>query len=155
MACRRSVVDSDKIKLGALVSEIHELSNGSSGSRSIAAMVSQHGTDLSRYRARRIIKDPGLVSCQLPKHAYRKALQPHITIPNELNRQFNVTAPNQAWCGDVTYIWTGQRWSYLAFVMDLFARKPVGWALSRSPDSRLTKQALNMADELRLSLIQS
>jgi putative transposase len=33
--------------------------------------------------------------------------------------------------------------------MDLFARKPVGWALPRSPDSRLTKQALNMAYELR------
>ena len=136
---RRRVINSDKVKLRALVSEKHELSNGSAGSRSIAAMVSQHGTDLSRYRARRIMKDLGLVSCQLPKHAYRKALQPHVAIPNELNRQFNVTAPNQAWCGDVTYIWTGQRWSYLAVVMDLFARKPVGGALSRSPNSSLTK----------------
>jgi len=49
----------------------------------------------------------------------------------------------------VTYIWTGQRWSYLAVVMDLFARKPVGWAFSRSPNSGLTKQALHMAYELR------
>ena len=55
-------------------------------------MVSQDGMTLSRYRARRIMKDLGLVSCQLPKHAYKKALQSHVAIPNELNRQFNVTA---------------------------------------------------------------
>ena len=146
---RRSVINPDKVKLRALISEKHKLSNGSAGSRSIAALVSQDGIDLSRYRARRLMKDLGLVSCQLPKHAYKKAMQPHVAIPNHLNRQFDVDAPNQIWCGDVTYIWTGQRWSYLAVVMDLFARKPIGWALSRSPDSNLTKQALNMAYELR------
>jgi len=70
-------------------------------------------------------------------------------MPNELNRQFNVGGPNQVWCGDVTYIWTGQRWSYLAVVIYLFARKPIGWVLSRLPDSNLTKQTLNMAYELR------
>jgi len=146
---RRRVIDPDKVKLRALVNEKHELSNGSAGSRSIAIMVSQDGIQLSRSWARRIMKELGLVSCQLPKHAYKKALQPHVAIPNELNRQFNVGGPNQVWCGDVTYIWTGQRWSYLAVVIDLFARKPIGWALSRSPDSNLTKQALNMAYELR------
>jgi putative transposase len=56
---RRRVINSDKVKLRALVSEKHELSNGSAGSRSRAAMGSQHGTDLSRYRARRIMKDLG------------------------------------------------------------------------------------------------
>ena len=112
-------------------------------------MVSQDGIDLSRYRGRRIMKELGLVSCQLPKHPYKKVLQPHVEIPNELDRQFNVGVPNQVWCGDVTYIGTWQRWSYLAIVIDLFARKPMGWALSRSPDSNLTKQALNMAYELR------
>ncbi len=49
---------------------------------------------------------------------------------NYLERQFAVTEPNQVWCGDVTYIWTGKRWAYLAVVLDLFARKPVGWAMS-------------------------
>ncbi len=53
------------------------------------------------------------------------------------------------WCGDVTYIWTGKRWAYLAVVLDLFARKPVGWAMSFSPDSRLTMKALEMAWETR------
>ena len=69
--------------------------------------------------------------------------------PNLLERQFDVTATYQVWCGDVTYIWTGNRWAYLAVVIDLFARKPVGWAISYSPDSELTVKALTMAYELR------
>ncbi len=51
------------------------------------------------------------------------------------------------WCGDVTYIWAGKSWAYLAVVLDLFARKAVGWAISFSPDSRLTIKALEMAWE--------
>ncbi len=60
-----------------------------------------------------------------------------------------MTAPNQVWCGDVTYIWTGTQWAYLAVVLDLFARKPVGWAMSLSPDSELTSKALMVAFEAR------
>ncbi|GEM_PF-2530044 len=51
--------------------------------------------------------------------------------------------------GDITYLWSGKRWAYLAVVMDLFARKPVGWALSLSPDSALVKKALTLAFESR------
>jgi putative transposase len=90
-----------------------------------------------------------LVSCQLPKHAYKKDVQEHVEIENHLDREFSVTEPNRAWCGDVTYIWAGNRWSYLAIVMDLFSRKPVGWALSHSPNSELTSRALSMAFEVR------
>ena len=57
--------------------------------------------------------------------------------------------PNQVWVGDITYVWAGKRWAYLAVVMDLYARKPVGWSLSLSPDSVLTKSALEMAYESR------
>ncbi len=49
----------------------------------------------------------------------------------------------------MTYVWVGYRWAYLAVVLDLFSRKPVGWALSLSPDSELTCKALKMAFELR------
>jgi len=118
---RRRVIDSDKVKLRALVSEKHESRNGSAGLTSTAAMVTQSSVGLSRYRARRIMKALGLVSYQVPKHGSTKTLQPHAVIRNELNRQFNVRFPNQFWCGDVAYIWTGHRWSYLAVVLDLFA----------------------------------
>ena len=90
-----------------------------------------------------------LVSCQLPAHAYKKANQEHVAIPNHLDRQFDVSKPNKVWCGDVTYIWTGRRWAYLAVVLDLFSRKPVGWAMSLSPNSELTSKALAMAYESR------
>ena len=53
------------------------------------------------------------------------------------------------WCGDVTYIWAGNRWADLAIVMDLFGRKPIGWAISYSPNSQLTSNALSMAFESR------
>ena len=90
-----------------------------------------------------------LVSSQQPVHRYRKANQEHVTVPNELDRQFSVNKPNTVWCGDVTYIWIGSRWAYLAVVMDLFSRKPIGWAMSLSPDSELTGRALTMAYESR------
>ena len=84
------------------------------------------------------------VSCQLPKHRYKKSGAEHLAIPNTLNREFNVSKPNQVWCGDVTYIWAGKRWAYPAVVLDLFARKPMGWSMSFSPDSQLTGKALTM-----------
>jgi putative transposase len=49
----------------------------------------------------------------------------------------------------VTYIWTGKRWAYLAVVLDLFSRKPIGWAMSFSTDSGLTGKSLTMAWEAR------
>jgi len=91
----------------------------------------------------------GLVSCQFARHKYRKTTQEHLDIPNHLDRQFDVTAPNKVWVGDVTYVWAGNRWMYLAVVMNLFARKAIGWAMSLSPDSQLTGKALSMAFESR------
>ncbi len=104
---------------------------------------------MGRWLAGRLMKELGLVSCLQPVHRYKRGGHEHISIPNHLGRQFAVTAPDQVWCGDVTYIWTGKRWAYLAVVLDLFARKPVGWAMSFSPDSRLTTKALEMAWERR------
>ena len=60
--------------------------------------------------------------------------------------------PNQVWCGDITYIWTGQKWSYLAVVIDLYARRVVGWAMSEKPNTALTIKALDRAYEQRASL---
>ena len=72
-----------------------------------------------------------------------------LSIPNHLNRKFNVSRPNEVCCGDVTYIWAGNRWAYLAIVMDLLARKGIGWVISDSPNSQLTRDALSMAFESR------
>lgn len=66
-----------------------------------------------------------------------------------MSREFNVAAPNQVWCSDITYIWTGKRWAYLAVVLDLFSRKPIGWSVSYSPNTELRGNASKMAFELR------
>jgi putative transposase len=139
----------ERLKEYALVKSIFRESNGSAGARTIAQISTHRQHPLSRYRAGRLMKACGFHSCQQPKHAYKRATYEHVAIPNHLKRQFNVTQPNQVWCGDVTYIWTGKRWSYLAIVMDLFSRKPIGWALSFSPNSQLTGDALKMAFESR------
>ena len=132
-----------------MVKSIYIESNGSAGARRISAIATTRGLPLSRYVAARIMKEQGLVSCQLPSHKYKKAKQEHIAIPNTLERQFVVIKPNHVWCGDIRFIWTGNRWAYLAVVIDLFARKPVGWAMSYSPDTKLAAKALTMAFELR------
>ncbi len=142
-------IDPAVVELHACIKTCHRLSNGSAGARTLAMMVSLQGIPLSRYRAGRLMKQLDLQSTQQRKHKYRKASQLHLAIDNTLNREFDVERPNQVWCSDVTYVWTGRHWSYLAVVLDLFARMPVGWALSQSPDSRLTAKALSRAYETR------
>lgn len=142
-------LSAEELKVRHMMRVAHTMSKGSAGARTIAKMVSDMGEPLSRYRASRRMKLMGLVSSQLPGHKYSKAAQEHIAIPNHLNRQFQVQSPNQVWVGDITYVWTGKRWAYLAVVLDLFARKPVGWSMSLNADSALTSKALKMALESR------
>lgn len=146
---RVEVIKPEQVLRLSKVKELFSVSNGSAGSRSIATMATAQGVKMSRYIAAKCMDKLGFVSCQQPSHAYKKSGREHVEIQNLLDRQFAVTEPNQVWCGDVTYIWTGNRWAYLAVVMDLFARKPVGWAMSFSPDSDLTCKALSHAFESR------
>lgn len=66
-----------------------------------------------------------------------------------LDREFTVSAPSEAWCGDITYVWARGRWYYVAAVIDLFARCVVGWAFSSKPDAYLVIKALDVAYEQR------
>lgn len=65
--------------------------------------------------------------------------------PNRLEQDFSVTAPNQKWVGDITYLWTDEGWLYLAVVIDLYARRVVGWAMSERMTAQLVCDALTMA----------
>ena len=70
-------------------------------------------------------------------------------IPNVLDREFIVASPNEVWCGDITYVWAEGRWHYPAAVIDLYARRVVGWAFSAKLDADLVIKALDMAYEQR------
>ncbi len=139
----------DEIRLQVQVKAAHEIGGGSAGARTIATMVSKEGEKLSRYRAGKAMKRAGIVSCQPPKHNYKPVQKVHVNIENHLKREFSPVRPNQVWCGDVTYLWIGDKWHYLATVLDLYGRKIVGFSLSDSPDSELTKKALSNAYEAR------
>jgi putative transposase len=65
--------------------------------------------------------------------------------PNVLQRDFKADRPNQKWLTDITYIRTQEGWLYLAVVLDLYARRIVGWAMSRRMTGALTIRALQMA----------
>jgi putative transposase len=91
------------------------------------------------------MKWQGLVSCQPSKHNYKPATKVNLDVKNHFNREFSPISPNQAWCGDVTYLWVEDQWRYLATVLDLYSRKIVGFALSDSPERELTKRSLSNA----------
>lgn len=128
---------------------IHTASRGSAGARTIAGQLSQSGLAVGRYKAKSLMREANIVSTQWRKHRYKIADHASKVAPHLLKREFTAKAPNKVWCGDVTYIWAGTQWLYLAIVIDLYARKIVGWACSDSPDSNLTCAALRMAFESR------
>jgi len=65
--------------------------------------------------------------------------------PDLVRRVFQVARPNACWVSDITYIPTREGWLYLAGVLDLYSRAVVGWAMSKTLDTQLATDALNMA----------
>lgn len=63
--------------------------------------------------------------------------------------EFDVSAADSVWSGDITYIWAEGRSHYLAVVLDLYRRRVSGWALSARLDAELAIKALDMAYEQR------
>jgi transposase InsO family protein len=64
---------------------------------------------------------------------------------NHLNRQFDPERPNEVWAADITFVWTGEGWLYLAVVMDLFSRRIIGWSMQSRLKQTLVTRALKMA----------
>jgi transposase InsO family protein len=64
---------------------------------------------------------------------------------DHVNRQFKADRPNQLWVSDFTYVSTWQGWLYVAFVIDVFARRIVGWRVSSSMQTDFVLDALEQA----------
>jgi len=64
---------------------------------------------------------------------------------DRVNRQFRAARPNQLWVSDFTYVSTWQRWLYVAFVIDVYARRIVGWQVSTSMTTDFVLDALEQA----------
>lgn len=142
-----STIDAEEVTLFARVRAISAQARESYGSRRMAKALQAEGFAVGRAKARRLMKDAGVSvkrrSTRKPqttdsRHAYAVA-------PNIVDREFGVATPNTVWAGDLTYIWTREGWLYLAVLLDLYARKVVGWALGSRMDVGLVKGALEMA----------
>jgi len=71
---------------------------------------------------------------------------PAVACPlDRVNRQFKAQRPNQLWVSDFTYVSTWQGWQYVAFVIDVFARRIVGWRMSSSMRTDFVLDALEQA----------
>ncbi|HIE5701959.1 TPA: IS3 family transposase, partial [Pseudomonas aeruginosa] len=146
---RRRTPDVERLRLRSRVNELFTRGRSAPGSRTIMAMMQEEGEQIGRFKVRSLMRELALISKQPGSHAYKKATVERPDIPNTLNRAFDVEAPNQVWCGDITYVWAQGKWHYLAVVLDLYARRVVGWALSEKPDGDLVVKALDVAYEQR------
>ena len=121
-------------------------SGGAYGSRRLRTAVALRGVEIGIYRLRRLMRQHALRSVWKRKFVHTTDSHHVLPIsPNVLSRQFNPARPNQAWVSDITYIRTRSGWLYLAVVLDLFARKVVGWAMAPDMQATLVCRALQLA----------
>ena len=79
---------------------IHSRRRGSAGTMTITGQLTQEGENVGRYKAASLMKELGIISKQPNKYKISEDVSK--IAPNVSNRKFNVKAPNQVWCGDVT-----------------------------------------------------
>jgi putative transposase len=136
-----------------LVEEIkaaHKAGRGAYGSPRVHRELRANGRCVGKKRVERLMRGEGI--CARRKRRFRRTTDsnhPDPIAPNILERNFDVDLPNTAWVTDVTYVWTGEGWLYLAAILDLFSRRVVGWATSPNNDRALALDALARATTSR------
>ncbi len=133
-------------ELAADAKTVFKGSGGTYGSRRMSRALRALGHSVGRHQARTLMRKLGLRA--LPTKRFKvttdsKHSQP--VAPNILGRKFDVKAPDRAWAGDITYLWTQAGWIYLAVIIDLYSRKVVGWSINRRMTTDLVTDALTMA----------
>jgi transposase InsO family protein len=148
--CPESARAQDDRRLLVLIQTRHTASKRTYGSPRIHAALRQQGESCGRHRVARIMRAAGVVAKHRRKfRATTNSAHQFPVAANVLNRQFTPSAPNQVWVSDITYVPTGEGWLYLAAVMDLAARRIVGWAMSERIDRALACDALTDALDRR------
>jgi putative transposase len=124
----------------------HRESRETYGSPRILRDLRAMGIQCGKNRVARLMRRQGIVAktTRRFKVTTRSRRGGHYA-PDRLQRKFAAEKPNQVWTSDITYIWTGEGWLYLAVVLDLFSRMIVGWATSAVSDATLVCQAMQHA----------
>ena len=127
---------------------VHKESREIYGYPRVHEALKQAGIVCGKNRVARLMRENGIaakMARRFRRHSHRHELFRGTT--NLLLVRDPVTAPNQVWVGDVTYIRVGRKWSYLSTVMDLYSRQIIGWCFSMERTAAMVRESLLMACE--------
>jgi len=130
------------------IRQAHQASKGRYGAPRIHAELHRRGHRHGRKRVARLMRAAGLCG-RRPRRSKRTTIpDPAATARADLIRRdfaVNAAAVNTRWCGDITYLPTGDGWLYLATVIDIASRRVVGFALAEHLRTELVADALTNA----------
>ena len=116
------------------------------GTRKVWRQLQREGFDIARCTVERLMRDIGLRGVIRGKPVRTTVSNKALPCPlDRVNRQFQAPCPNALWVADFTYVATWAGFVYVAFVIDAFARRIVGWRVSRSAQTGFVLDALEQA----------
>lgn len=140
----------DDMVILAHIREQHRLSLQSYGRPRMTEELQELGLNVGHRRVGRLMRENGIKIIRTRKYKITTDSNHTFNIaPNLLDQDFSADAPNQKWAGDISYIWTGEGWLYLAVILDLYSRRVIGWAVSNRMKRGLAIKALDMAVAFR------
>jgi putative transposase len=116
------------------------------GADKVWRQLNREGHPVARCTVERLMKRQGLQGINRGKVVRTTIANVVAPCPlDRVHRQFKADRPNQLWVSDFTYVSTWQGWLYVAFVIDVFARRIVGWRVSNSMQTDFVLDALEQA----------
>ncbi|MFO1227260.1 MAG: IS3 family transposase [Roseateles sp.] len=116
------------------------------GADKVWRQLNREGVAVARCTVERLMRQEGLQGVRRGKALRTTVPDPKAPCPlDRVNRQFRAERPNQLWVSDFTYVSTWQGWVYVAFVVDVFSRRIVGWRQSSSMHTEFVLDALEQA----------
>lgn len=123
------------------------------GYRKLSKALARQGHPVGEHVTRRLLRQLGMSrSVGQVRIQTTDSHHAHLRYPNRI-KGLKLSAPDQVWVADITYIRLGWRFIYLAVILDAYTRAVRGWALSRSLSQQLTLDALDQALHERVPLI--
>jgi len=136
--------------LRAQIERVHTASFGLYGSRKIWHQMRREGIKVAKCTVERLMRTMGLAGITRGKKTITTVSNPKAPCPlDKVNRVFKVSRPNALWVVDFTYVHTWAGFVYVAFVIDAFARRIVGWKVSTSATAGFVLDALEQAIHAR------